>query len=65
MLLPVVLAAELIRLFRAAAPGRPPRDRASLDPGLALAVRSCVELGLSPRPLAADEIRAGLPAAVA
>jgi 4,5-dihydroxyphthalate decarboxylase len=59
------LAAELVRLFRAAAPDRPATDRAALDPTLALAVRYCVEQGLLPGPLAAKDIWAGLPAAVA
>ena len=48
------LAAELVRLFRAAAPDRPATDRATLDPALTLAVRYCVEQGLLPRPLAAE-----------
>jgi 4,5-dihydroxyphthalate decarboxylase len=52
------LAAELVRLFPAAA-----TDRAALDPALALAVRYCVEQGLLPRPLAAEDVWAGLPAA--
>jgi 4,5-dihydroxyphthalate decarboxylase len=59
------LAAELVRLFRAAAPDRPATDRATLDPALTLAVGYCVEQGLLPRPLTTDEIWAGLPAAVA
>ena len=44
------LAAELVRLFRAAAPDRPTTDRATLDPALTLAVRYCVEQGLLPAP---------------
>jgi 4,5-dihydroxyphthalate decarboxylase len=59
------LAAELVRLFRAAAPDLPATSRAMLDPALALAVRYCVEQGLSPRPLGPEEIWAGLPSAVA
>lgn len=59
------LAAELVRVFRAAAPDRPATGRAALDPALALAVRYCLEQGLLPRPLTAEDIWAGLPAAVA
>ncbi|WP_431271093.1 ABC transporter substrate-binding protein [Dankookia sp. P2] len=54
------LAPKLVRLFPATA-----ADRAALGPALALAVRYCVEQGLLPRPLAAEEIWAGLPATVA
>lgn len=59
------LAAELVRLFRTAAPDRPATDRAALDPALALAIGYCANQGLLPRRLAAEEIWAGLPAQVA
>ncbi len=58
-------AAELVRLFRAAAPDRPAATRATLRPALDLAVRYCVEQGLLPRPLGPAEIWAGLPEDVA
>ncbi|TDH59432.1 ABC transporter substrate-binding protein [Dankookia rubra] len=54
------LGPELVRLFPAAA-----TDRGSLAPALALAVGYCVEQGLLPHPLAAEDIWAGLPSAVA
>ena len=59
------IAAELVRLFHAAAPDRPRHTRATLQPALDLAMRYCVEQGLLPRPLTQAEIWAGLPAALA
>jgi 4,5-dihydroxyphthalate decarboxylase len=59
------IAAELVRLFRAAAPERPANTRATLQPALDLAVRYGVEQGLLPRPLGPAEIWAGLPPGVA
>jgi 4,5-dihydroxyphthalate decarboxylase len=59
------LAAELVRLFRAAAPGRPATRRADLAAPLTLAAQYCLDQGLLPRPLTLAEIWEGLPAAVA
>jgi 4,5-dihydroxyphthalate decarboxylase len=53
----------LLDRFRAA--GSPPRDRAGLDPAIALALRFCAEQGLLERALTLDEVWAGLPAGTA
>jgi len=60
------LAAELVRLFRAAAAvaDEPPTERAALDPALALASRYSVAQGLLPAALDAAAIWDGLPAEV-
>jgi len=66
------LAAELVRLFRAAGaavPRPPERDplpasRAALDPAIALALRYSLEQKLLPRPIAPAEVWEGLPSEI-
>ena len=54
-------AAELVRLFRTAAPDRPVTRRADLAAPLALATKYCVAQGLLPGPLTLANIWDGLP----